>query len=140
VREDKEKVESLYRKLADAGLKPWMDIKDLLPGEKWRSSIQKAIRHSGFFLACLSAHSVNKQGFLQREIKDALDIWQEKVESEIYLIPVRLEDCEVPENLHNFQWVNLFEEDSWTQLVKAIQVGIKHRTESYPAHEKSSHS
>ena len=102
-REDEEKVENLYRKLSDAGFKPWMDKKDILPGEKWKSSIQTAIRRSDFFLACLSVNSVNKRGFLQKEIKDALDIWQEMLDSDIYLIPVRLEDCEAPERLGDFQ-------------------------------------
>ncbi|TEU16928.1 MAG: toll/interleukin-1 receptor domain-containing protein, partial [Anaerolineales bacterium] len=99
----------------------------ILPGERWKSCVQKAIQESDFFLACLSANSVSKRGFLQKEINDALDIWQEKLEDDIYLIPVRLEDCEVPESLRDFQWVNLFEEDGWTRLVKAIQVGVKRR-------------
>ncbi len=128
-REDEEKVENLYQRLSDAGFKPWMDKKDILPGERWKFSIQTAIRRSDFFLACLSAKSVGKRGFLQREIKDALDIWQEKLDDDIYLIPVRLEDCEVPESLREFQWVNVFEEDGWTQLVRAIQTGMKRRVE-----------
>ena len=150
-REDEKKVVILYQRLFDDGFKPWMDTKDILPGEKWRFSIQKAIRRSDFFLACLSAKSVSKRGFLQKEIKDALDIWQKMLDSDIYLIPVRLEDCEVPETLHDFHWVNLFEEDGWTQLAKAIYVGMERRAEGikpivqestpfkpYPAHEKPS--
>jgi hypothetical protein len=128
-REDKEKVENLCQKLSDAGFKPWMDAKDILPGEKWSSSIRKAVQRSDFFLACLSKNSVGKRGWIQREIKGALDIWQEKLDSDIYLIPVRLEDCEAPESLSGFQWVDLFEEDGWTRLVKAIQVGIERRAE-----------
>jgi hypothetical protein len=128
-REDEEKVEQLYQKLSDAGFKPWMDKKDILPGERWESCIPKAIRHSDFFLACLSANSVNKRGYLQKEIKDALDTWQKMLEDDIYLIPVRLEDCKVPESLRKFHWVELFEEDGWTRLVEAIQVGIERRKE-----------
>ncbi len=126
-REDEEKVENLYQELSDAGFKPWMDKKDILPGERWETSIRRAIRRSDFFLACLSANSATKRGVLQKEIKDALDIWQEMLDSDIYLIPVRLEDCEVPESLSDFQWVNLFEENGWTRLVEAIQVGMERR-------------
>jgi TolB protein len=96
--------------------------------EKWKPCIQEAIRHSDFFLACLSTNSVSKRGYLQKEIKDALDIWQEKLDSDIYLLPARLEDCEVPESLGDFQWVNLFEGNGWTRLVKAIQAGMERRT------------
>ena len=129
-REDEEKVGNLYQKLSDAGFKPWMAKKDLVGGEIWQLSIQQAIRRSDFVVVCLSAISVNKRSFVQREIKDALDIWREKLESDIYLIPVRLEDCEVPESLRDFQWVNLFEGDGWTRLVKAIQVGMERRAET----------
>jgi len=126
--EDEEEVEDLYQKLSDAGFKPWMAPKDILGGEKWELAVQKAIRRSDFFLACLSANSY-KRGFLQKEIKYALNTWQEMLPSDIYLIPVRLEDCEVLEDLREFQWVNLFEGDGWTQLMKAIQVGMKRRVE-----------
>ena len=128
-REDEEKIENLYQKLSDVGLKPWMAKKDLIGGERWKSRISQAIRRSALFLACLSANSIDKRGWVQREIKDALDIWREKLESDIYLIPVRLEECEVPESLRDFQWVNLFEEDGWTRLVKAIQIGMACRAE-----------
>jgi hypothetical protein len=124
-REDGKEVENLYQKLSAAGFKPWMDKKDILPGEKWESCIEKAIQRSDFFLACLSDKSVRKRGWVQRERKQALDLWQEKVEDDIYLIPVRLDNCEVPERLCDFQWVDLFEEHGWTRLVKAIQVGME---------------
>jgi hypothetical protein len=52
-REDRQKVESLYQRLSDAGFRPWMDIKNILPGEKWQRSIQHALQQSQFFLACL---------------------------------------------------------------------------------------
>lgn len=136
-REDREKVEKLYQQLSDAGFRPWMDTKDILPGERWQSSIRKAVRRSDFFLMCLSANSVNKRGWIQREIKQALDIWQEKLDSDIYLIPVRLEKCEAPESLCEFQWVDLFEKDGWTRLVEAVQVGMGRRAK-VPADEDSS--
>jgi RNA polymerase sigma factor (sigma-70 family) len=128
-REDEEKVESLYKKLSDAGFKPWMDIKDILPGERWESCIARAIGQSDFFLVCLSANSIDKKGYMHKEIREALNMWQLQLEDDIYLIPVRLEDCEVPESVRGFQWVNLFEVDGWEQLAKAIQIGMERRAE-----------
>lgn len=124
-REDKLKVAALYQKLCDARYKPWMDIKDILPGERWRISIGNAIRTSNFFLACLSKNSVSKRGYLQKEINTALEIWQEKLEDDIYLIPVRLEECDIPDALADFQWVDLFQNDGWERLQKALRVGIE---------------
>ena len=123
-RKDQEQVEWLHQRLCEAGFRPWMDTKDLLPGQKFEYHIKKAIRQSDFFLACLSNNSVNRRGVIQREIKEALDVLQEKLESDIYLIPVRLEACEVPESLREFHWANLYENDGLNKLVQAIQTGI----------------
>jgi hypothetical protein len=131
-REDEEKVENLYQRLSDEGFKPWMDTKDILPGEKWPSSIRKAIRRSDFFLLCLSENSVDKRGWIQKEIREALENLQGMLDSDIYLVPVRLEKCEVPESLREFQWVDLFEEDGWTRLVEAVQEGMKRRLKQVP--------
>jgi len=127
VREDQEKVIDLYKKLFDAGFEPWMDQINLLPGEMWELGIQKAIHNSDFFLACLSSNSVNKRGFLEREVKHALAISQEMLDSDVFVIPVRLEECKVPKSLLRFQWVDLFERDGWAKLINAFQIGTERR-------------
>ena len=124
-REDADRVQNLYVQLSSAGLKPWMDIKDILPGENWESSIWRAAQNADFVLVCLSEKSVNKRGFLQREIKKAMTIWEEKLEEDIYLIPVRLEKCDVPEILSRLQWVDLFEIGGMQKLLQAIQKGAE---------------
>jgi formylglycine-generating enzyme required for sulfatase activity len=126
-RKDQPKVEWLYQQLHGAGFAPWIDTKDLLPGQRFEYEIKKVIRQSDFFLACLSPNSVDKRGFIQREIKEALDVLQEKLESDIYLIPVRLEECDVPESLREFHWANLYEADGLEKLVQAIRNGIENQ-------------
>ena len=125
VRQDKEQVADIYQRLCSAGFKPWMDKEDVIPGQQWKFKIEKAIHESDFFLACLSEHSISKRGFLQREIKKALDVWQEKLPDDIYLIPVLLDRCKVPESLADFQWVEIFEQAGWAQLLKAIRMGMQ---------------
>ena len=127
VRQDKERVEAIYDKLAEAGFKPWMDTRDVLGGQLWRPSIEQAIRNADYFLACISRRSVSKRGFLQKEIRDALSLWNEKLPDDIFLIPVRLESCKVPEGLSQFQWIDLFEAKGWGQLMKALEVGSSPR-------------
>ena len=61
-------------------------------------------------LVCLSRTAITKEGFVQREIRLALEVAEEKPEGTIYIIPARLENCEVPERLAEWQWVNLFED------------------------------
>jgi len=82
-REDTEAVEKVYRRLHDEGLKPWMDRKDILAGESWDSAIKRAIRRSDFVLIFLSKNSVNKRGFIQKEIRSGLEIWSEMLSDDI---------------------------------------------------------
>jgi hypothetical protein len=46
---------------------------------KWEPVIKKALKQSDFVLVCLSVTSINKRGFLQREIKQALEQAEEKL-------------------------------------------------------------
>ena len=124
---DREAVSNLYERLSAEGFEPWMDIENLLPGQSWRSEIRRAIQKSDFILACLSKKSVNTKGYVQQEIMHALDIWQEKLETDIFLIPVRLEECRVPDSLADFHWVDLFNADGWERLLRAIRIGLERR-------------
>ena len=96
--EDKEQVRDLYAKLARRGFKPWLDEVDLLPGQNWQVEIAKSIRESDIFIACLSQASVRKQGYVQREFRSALATYAEKPPGSIYLIPLKLDDCEIPDH------------------------------------------
>jgi hypothetical protein len=123
-RADEAQVTAIYHRLTAAGFTPWMDTRDLLPGEMWEQSIPRIIRQADFVLVCLSKNAVNKRGFLQREIKQALDQWQEKLEHDIYLIPVLLESCEVPDALRRFHWADLADAAGWGRLVEALHAGL----------------
>ncbi|MGD0917049.1 MAG: hypothetical protein ABSB22_11385, partial [Thermodesulfobacteriota bacterium] len=46
---------------------------------------------------------------------------------DIYIIPVRMESCEVPERLQEFQRLDLFERDGCKRLIEAIRIGIERR-------------
>lgn len=122
--EDKERVEELCRSLSSEGFNPWLAFKDILPGTEKKPARMKAIRECAFFLACLSNNSINKRGDVQEEIKEALAVWREKRDDDIYLIPVRLEECEIPEALNKFQCADLFEKNGVWRLTKAINAGI----------------
>lgn len=119
-RQDEKSVTVIYDKLESNSFEPWMDIRDILPGQNWDNEIQRAIKESDFFVVCLSSNSTNKRGIIQKEIKRAIDIQDEKLESDIYIIPVRLEKCAVPERLLKFQWLDLFNEDGYQRLFKAL--------------------
>ena len=126
--EDKPQVRQLYQQLHEAGYQPWMDEVDLIPGQNWRDEIPKAIKGCDIFIACLSSRSVSKQGYVQREFRLALNQLAEVPAGEIYLIPLKLDDCEIPDlrqgeygvNLRDIQWLDYGEAGGWEKLLQAI--------------------
>src|SRR5205085_10351365 len=104
---DKQAVRDLYIRLRNEGMDPWLDEENLIPGQKWRQEISKSVRNSDVVIVCLSQGAVNKTGFVQKELKYALDVADEQPEDTIFLIPAKLEYCETPDRLSEWQWVNL---------------------------------
>ncbi|ARI83089.1 SUMF1/EgtB/PvdO family nonheme iron enzyme [Microcystis aeruginosa] len=130
--EDKPAVLALYNRLKQAGYKPWLDKKDLIPGQIWRDEIPKAIKASQIFLACLSAKSA-KQGYIQRELRIALDTLGQMLPGTIFFIPMRLEECEIPDlrsaevglNLRDIHRLDYWKENGFEQLERAITYQFK---------------
>jgi len=119
---DKPAVIELYERLVKDGIDAWLDKEKLIPGQDWRVEIPKAVKNSDIVIVCLSSQSVTKEGFVQKEIKFALDAADEKPEGTIFIIPVRLENCDVPERINRFHWVDLFSNDGYERLLKALQI------------------
>ena len=118
--EDKSKVRKLYQLLQKDGFDPWLDEEKLLPGQDWQIEISKAVKSSDAVIVCLSSKSINKSGYIQKEIKYALDVADEQPEGNIFLIPLKLEKCDVPDRLCRWHWVNFFEDSSYERLIRAL--------------------
>ncbi|NEZ60333.1 TIR domain-containing protein [Adonisia turfae] len=127
--EDKPAVTDLYYRLKESGFEPWFDKVNLLAGQSWRAEIPKAIKNSHVFIACLSQQSVKKQGYIQREFRMALNHMADRPPGQIFLIPVRLDKCQIPDlrqeeygiSLSDYQWVDLYEPDGYDRLVQGIR-------------------
>jgi len=118
---DKAAVRDLYRRLLAENIDPWLDEQKLLPGQEWNQEINNAVRSADVVIVCLSLGSVGKAGYVQKEIKYALDIADEQPEGTIFLIPLKIEECEVPERLKRWQWVNYFENNGYNRLIEALR-------------------
>ena len=131
-KEDKRFADRLYRDLRQAGVKPWIDSVDLIAGQPWESTIRKAIHDSDRFLALVSSRSVKKRGFVQKEIRHALEIAKEYPENKIFIHVLRLDDCEPSfEDLRRLHRTDLFisYDDALADLLRAF----KYASEEKPA-------
>ncbi|SBV94232.1 TIR domain-containing protein [uncultured Dysgonomonas sp.] len=124
-KEDIEAANKLYDYLKRFCFEPWLDKKELLPGQDWNYEIRKALREADFIVLMLSNISVAKRGYVQREYKLALKYYEEKLESDIYIIPCKINDCDVPESLSKYQWVELYrrsEKDEYYQIIQSLNI------------------
>lgn len=124
---DKPIVRELYKQLMSDGFQPWLDEEDILPGQDWELEIAKAVRTSDVFIVCLSQKSFNRAGYINKEIKYALDVASIQPEGIIFIIPLKVQECEVPETLRKWQWLNYYEdsERGYRQLMRALHVRAK---------------
>jgi len=136
---DKPEVRKLYQRLSSDGFDPWLDEEKLLPGQEWKVEIARAVKNSDVVIVCLSHKAINKAGYVQKEIKYALDEAEKQPGGTIFLIPLKFEECDVPERLQHLQWVNLFEEKGYEQLLSLLHLCAETITsrESVQDEEKS---
>ena len=120
-RSDVAAVRTLYTRLVKDGVDAWFDKEKLLPGQDWELEIRKAVLAADVVVVCLSKQ-FNQAGFRQKEVRIAIDSAMEKPEGEIFIIPARLEECENLESLRKWYSVNLFENDGYARLIRALRV------------------
>lgn len=118
----------IARRLAEAlraaDCSPWLDKDRLMPGQHWTQSIARAIEEADAFVACFSRKSVSKRGQFQSELRHALACAEKRPLDDVFLLPVRLERCAVPDRIaEQVQYVDLFPD--WERGVKRVVRSIR---------------
>lgn len=118
-KEDNAAAKRLYKRLKEDGFNLWLDEENLLPGQNWSLEIEKAMRASDAILLCFSEVSIAKSGYIQKEYKRAMSILEEKPEGALFVIPVRLDECDMPNFIRELHWMD-YPED-YDKLLLALQ-------------------
>jgi hypothetical protein len=130
VDEDYERVNHLCEHLLAAGFDPWLDKRKLLPGQDWPRCIERAISVADLFIACYSRRAGRKRGQFQKEVRQAIECAAGMPLEDNFVIPVRLEECNVPRRIRSeIQYVDLFPdwEAGANKVVRAIEQEIRAR-------------
>jgi hypothetical protein len=130
VQEDSKAAGRLCDALEAQGFDPWFDRRKLLPGQNWPRSIEDAIEATDFAIACFSNNSVTKKGGFQAEIRYALDCAHRVPLDDVFLIPVRLDDCRMPSSIRReIQYIDLFPdwERGFRRIVTVITRQLRKR-------------
>lgn len=118
---DLEAARSLYRRLEEQGIDVWFSETSLLAGQRWKDEIAKAVETSDAAILCLSERATQQAGYFQKEIKTALARCEEHPDDSMFLLPVRVSPCEVPRQLGHIHSIELFAEDGFDRLLRALE-------------------
>jgi hypothetical protein len=130
VEEDLVFARKLYRAFEQSGFRPWLDKQRLMPGQNWPRAIETAIQTSDFFVACFSRRATSKRGSFHSELRYALFCAAKVPLDEIFLIPLRLDDCVVPPRISKqIQYLDLFPDwkAGMNRVIRAIRAENQRR-------------
>ena len=118
---DQNIVHDLWSRLKKDGLDVWLDGENLLPGQNWQRTIQRTILKSDALIVCLSRNFSRPKGYRHEELKFALEKADLLPDGEIFIVPVRLEECEMPESLRHLHRVDLFKRGGYKKLLLVLK-------------------
>ncbi|MBE0705426.1 MAG: TIR domain-containing protein [Afipia sp.] len=136
-RDNAGEVQEVRQDLLAAGEKTWWD-QDILPGQDWKFEIRRAMRDAYAIVLCLSDEATHRvTSGIYPEAADAIAAYREYAVGSIFLIPVRLSKCDIPQieidstrTLDRLQYIDLFPATvraaGINRLVQAIQAAPHH--------------
>ncbi len=128
--QDKPAVRGVYQKLAaETWIDPWLDEERLLPGQDWNLEIEKAVEASDAVIVFVSGTSIAKEGYVQKELRQVLDQALEKPEGVIFILPIRLDDCPLPRQLRDRQYLDYFPKSKQAAAYEKLKAGLQARRE-----------
>lgn len=124
-RKDLERVGPICEKLKNQKFDLWFDQEGLIAGERWEDKIRDVINNSRIFLLFLSSSWVESRSYVQKELRIALEVLKEMPSDQVYIVPVRLDDCKVPPELSDLHWMNVWDDSQTDKLINALTTIIE---------------
>jgi len=100
---DKSTVVSIALDLKQRGISSWLDTTDILPGESIVAKIGEGLEKCDLILLFLSKAAVASK-WVQTEWESTL--WNEINSAQVKIIPIKLEECEIPQLLRPKKYVD----------------------------------
>ena len=121
--EDKDYATHLYERLKGAGFKPWLDKENIRGGDLWDDLIESTIKKEIDYFVVLQSKSLAKKAetYVNTEIELACKRKMKFRKDIKFIIPVRIEDCVLLENLAHLQTIDMSNKDNIEELIKTIK-------------------
>ncbi|CTQ31635.1 hypothetical protein JAN5088_00393 [Jannaschia rubra] len=96
VKEDYSAVHLIKAILEENGISVWLDKEQLIPGTRWKTALEDAIRNGSFFISVHSKNrTVRESTYANEELVVAIDEVRKRPQSKSWLIPVKLDEEDI---------------------------------------------
>jgi|GEM_PF-771588 len=116
-RNDKSVAQKIASTLGAKDILVWLDTQELQLGDSLVSKVKEGISASDYIIVLLSENSV-KSSWVAHELGHNLIDWENR---DITLLPIRVDNCEVPAALASYQFID-FREDFESGVKKLADV------------------
>lgn len=120
-REDLPSAESITKTLRDMGYRPWLDVEEITPGERWAYAAGKGLAESAVALLLVSKNLNLESGFVAKELEVAMAKMRSRDQAFSPVIPVLLDETEVPQQLREVHAVDMSSKQGIDQLGKGLK-------------------
>lgn len=122
---DRQRVLPHYEWLRREGFDAWIDCERILPGQNWDFEINLAIDRATLIVVFVSSISVQRRGYVQREVKRALERRRDQLVDDIFLIPVVLDGVDLPPELKSLHAISASDPDCKKRLIDSLQTQMQ---------------
>ena len=120
--EDKDRAMALRDKLKNGGLNPWFDKDGLRGGDDWERMLEKTIKDVDYFVVLQSnALAARETSVVFKEVRHALQRQQEFRFGISFIMPVKIDECELMDELANLHTLDLIDLEQADLLIKDIR-------------------
>jgi hypothetical protein len=127
---DRDQARTITSALRRLGYNPWFDAEEIVPGQHWEDAVLDGLRKSSvaLFLVSRNANARTRPMFLDWELAMAKKTMRSRHPSSSPIIPIRLDDSPVPEELQGVQSLDLDREDAMDRLAMGLDRILGPRT------------
>lgn len=118
---DAEHAKRLVDSLREAGYNPWYDQDEIAPGQRIAETVANGIAQSAVALLLVSKNLDLQKEVINRELKAALSTMRSRDETFSPVIPIRLDETDVPESLLGVQWLSMNDDTFLERLDKGLK-------------------
>jgi hypothetical protein len=114
-------------RLRSAGFNPWLDVDQIVPGQRIDEASQSALAQSAIALLLISKNLEGSPKYVHDQLQYALSSMRSKNELYSPVIPVQLDDSPGPKELHGVRGVDLSsgDDENFDLLVRGLQVALE---------------